>query len=320
MISIVVPCYNEEAALPFFLKEIRKTADMFAKVYSEQFEVIFINDGSRDNTLKILRSEVKKHSWIRYISFSRNFGKEAALYAGFENSRGDYVVAMDADLQHPPAMLEEMYLEIKSGEYDIAAARRVSRKGEPIIRSWFANCFYRLINKISKATFVNGASDYRMFSRKAVNAILEMQEYNRFSKGIFGWIGFQTKWIDYQNVERVAGETKWSFWKLLLYSLEGIVGYSTAPLAIASVVGILFFVVAIIWMIEIIVKTIIYGDPVAGYPTLACLLLMIGGSIQLSLGIIGQYLAKTYLETKRRPIYLIAETEENMRDQKEELP
>lgn len=320
MISIVIPCYNEEEALPFFLKEIKGVADIFSEKYGEKFELIFINDGSQDSTLDKLRKEAKADKRIRYISFSRNFGKEAALYAGFEHSCGDYVVAMDADLQHPPAMLEEMYLAIKSGEYDIAAARRTSRKGEPIIRSWFANCFYRLINKISKATFVNGASDYRMFSRKAVNAILEMQEYNRFSKGIFGWIGFQTKWIDYQNVERVAGETKWSFWKLLLYSLEGIVGYSTAPLAIASVVGILFFVVAIIWMIEIIVKTIIYGDPVAGYPTLACLLLMIGGSIQLSLGIIGQYLAKTYLETKRRPIYLIAETEENVRDQKEELP
>ena len=217
---------------------------------------------------------------------------------------------MDADLQHPPAMVEEMYDALKTGDYDIAAARRVSRKGEPPVRSFFARCFYRLMNKISNAEFMDGASDYRMLSRRAVDAIISMKEYNRFSKGIFGWIGFKTKWIEYENVERIAGETKWSFYKLLLYSIEGIVAFSTAPLVFASVIGMLFCLVAFIWLIVIIAKTMIWGDPVAGYPSLACLLLLIGGSIQMSLGIIGQYLAKTYLETKGRPIYVIGETNE----------
>lgn len=317
MISAVVPCYNEEAAIPYFFQEIKRVADEMAAEYHSRFEFIFVNDGSTDQTLKILRSITKEDSRVRYISFSRNFGKEAAIYAGMKYSKGDYVVFIDADLQHPPAMLKEMYESLCSGKFEIAAARRVDRKGEPPIRSFFARLFYRTINKISKANFVDGASDFRMMTRQAVDAILSMGEYNRFSKGIFGWIGFRTNWIPYENVERVAGKTKWSFWGLLLYSVEGIVAFSTAPLAISSVIGILFFAIAIIWMISIIVKTALYGDPVAGYPTLACLLLMIGGSIQLSLGIIGQYLAKTYLETKRRPIYLVAETEESVHDQKE---
>lgn len=273
------------------------------------FEFVFVNDGSKDRTLELLRKFAAEDDRTRYISFSRNFGKEAAMYAGFRHAAGDCVVLMDADLQHPPAMLEEMYLAITEEGYDIAAARRTSRKGEPPIRSFFARCFYRIINKISKAEFVDGASDFRMLSRRAVDALLEVEEYNRFSKGIFGWVGFQTKWIPYENVERVAGESNWSFWKLFLYSLDGIIAFSTAPLAIASVVGMLFCLAAFIWMIAIIVKTVIWGDPVAGFPTLACLLLLIGGSIQLSLGILGQYLAKTYLETKRRPVYIIAETD-----------
>lgn len=310
MISIIVPCYNEEAALPYFFPEIRKLAnDMFANK-GANFEFLFIDDGSRDKTLELLREFAAEDDRARYISFSRNFGKEAAIYAGMQNAKGDYMVLMDADLQHPPAMVEEMYEALKDGHYDIAAARRVSRKGEPPIRSFFARCFYRLINKISKAEFVDGASDYRMLSRRAVNAILDMPEYNRFSKGIFGWIGFKTKWIEYENVERVAGETKWSFWKLFLYSLEGIVAFSTAPLAIASVMGVILCIAAFIYLIFIVIKTLAFGETVAGYPTLACLLLLIGGSIQLSLGIIGQYLAKTYLETKRRPIYMIAETDQ----------
>lgn len=309
MISVIVPCYNEEKALPYFFPEIRKVANELFATKNLSLEFLFVDDGSRDGTLELLREFAAEDDRARYISFSRNFGKEAAMYAGFRHARGDYVVLMDADLQHPPAMLEEMYQAVTEEGYDIAAARRVSRKGEPPIRSFFARCFYRLINKISKAEFVDGASDFRMFSRQAVNAILELGEVNRFSKGIFGWVGFRTKWIPYENVERVAGETNWSFWKLFLYSLDGIIAFSTAPLAIASVVGILFCVVAFIWMIAIIVKTLVWGDPVAGYPTLACLLLLIGGSIQLSLGILGQYLAKTYLETKRRPIYIIAETD-----------
>lgn len=313
-ISVVVPCYNEEAALPYFFREIRKVSDNMSDTYNLCFEFLFIDDGSKDNTLSLLRQYAQEDPRTHYISFSRNFGKEAAMYAGFSHAKGDYAVLMDADLQHPPAMLEEMYLSIKQEGVEIAAARRVSRKGEPPIRSFFARRFYHLINKISKAEFVDGASDFRMLSRKAVNALLQMGEYNRFSKGIFGWIGFRTKWIPYENVERVAGETNWSFWKLLLYSLDGIIAFSTAPLAIASVVGILFCLAAFIWMIAIVIKTLLWGDPVTGYPTLACLLLLVGGSIQLSLGIIGQYLSKTYLETKHRPIYVVAEM-----DRKEEL-
>ena len=307
-LSIVVPCYNEEAALPYFFPEIRKVADSMTATYELCFEFIFVNDGSKDGTLNLLREFAAEDNRVRYISFSRNFGKEAAMYAGFQHAAGDFAVLMDADLQHPPDMLEEMYLAITEEGFDIAAARRVSRKGEPPIRSFFARCFYRLINKISRAEFVDGASDFRMLSRRAADALLEMREYNRFSKGIFGWVGFQTKWIPYENVERVAGETNWSFWKLFLYSLDGIIAFSTAPLTVAFVVGVLFCLAAFIGIVIIVVKTLIWGDPVAGFPTLACLLLLIGGSIQLSLGIIGQYLAKTYLETKRRPVYIIAET------------
>lgn len=310
-LTVVVPCYNETAALPYFLREIRKVADQMSATTPLSFEFLFVNDGSRDQTLDILREAAKQDKRVRYISFSRNFGKEAAMYAGLQNATGDYVVLMDADLQHPPEMLDEMYRAIKMEGYDIAAARRVSRKGEPMIRSFFARMFYKIINKISKAQFVDGASDFRMLSRIAVNALLEMKEYNRFSKGIFGWIGFRTKWIPYENVERIAGETKWSFWKLLLYSLEGFVAFSTAALSIASVMGITFCLIAFAWMVWIIIKTVVWGETVAGFPTLACLILLIGGSIQLSLGIIGQYLAKTYLETKHRPIYIVAETSED---------
>lgn len=310
LLSIVVPCYNEEAALPYFFLEIRKAAAQLLAAYKLEVEIIFVDDGSKDGTVGLLRQFVLEDKRAHYISFSRNFGKEAAMYAGFRWARGDYIVLMDADLQHPPAMLPEMYLAIKEEGYDIAAARRVSRKGEPPIRSCLARLFYRLINKISKAEFVDGASDFRMFSRKALAAILELGEYNRFSKGIFGWVGFDTKWIPYENVERVAGETNWSFGKLLLYSLDGIVAFSTAPLAIASAFGLLFCLASLILLTYIVVKTLLWGDPVAGYPTLAGLLLLIGGSIQLSLGIIGQYLAKTYLEAKRRPIYIIGETDE----------
>ena len=308
-ISIIIPCYNEEAALPYFFTEIRKVADNMTATKGLAFEFLYIDDGSKDGTLNLLREFAAEDNRVRYISFSRNFGKEAAMYAGFQHAAGDFAVLMDADLQHPPDMLEEMYLAITEEGFDIAAARRVSRKGEPPIRSFFARCFYRLINKISRAEFVDGASDFRMLSRRAADALLEMTEYNRFSKGIFGWVGFQTKWIPYENVERVAGETNWSFWKLFLYSLDGIIAFSTAPLAVASVVGVLFCLAAFIGIVIIVVKTLIWGDPVAGFPTLACLLLLIGGSIQLSLGIIGQYLAKTYLETKRRPVYIIAETD-----------
>lgn len=309
LLSIIVPCYNEEAALPYFLPEIQKSAEDLREQYGLEVEFLFVDDGSKDGTLALLRQYAREDSQVRYISFSRNFGKESAMYAGLENARGDYAVVMDADLQHPPAMLAEMYHAVTEEGYGIAAARRVSRKGEPPIRSFFARLFYRLINKISNAEFVDGASDFRMLCRPAIDALLRLGEYNRFSKGIFGWIGFKTKWIPYENVERVAGETTWSFWKLFFYSLEGVVAFSTVPLAIASLMGVLLCLTAFVWLLVIVVKTLIWGDPVAGFPTLACLLLLIGGSIQLSLGIIGQYLAKTYLETKRRPIYIVGETE-----------
>lgn len=309
LLSIIVPCYNEEAALPYFLKAVRLEAEKLLVDFDLSIELIFVDDGSRDGTLELLRAAAREDPRVRYISFSRNFGKESAMYAGMEAASGDFAVVMDADLQHPPAMLEEMYRAVTEEGYGIAAARRVSRKGEPPIRSFFARLFYKLINKISNAQFVDGASDFRMLSRPAVDALLRLGEYNRFSKGIFGWIGFKTKWIPYENVERVAGETTWSFWKLLLYSLDGIVAFSTTPLAIASVMGVLLCLGAFIWLLYIVASTLIYGNPTPGVPTLACLLLMVGGSIQLSLGIIGQYLAKTYLETKNRPIYIVGETE-----------
>ena len=308
-LSVIIPCYNEEAALPYFLSEIQKTAGELRTKYGLETEFLFVDDGSRDGTLNLLRQYAQEDSRVRYISFSRNFGKEAAIYAGLENAEGDYAVTMDADLQDPPSLLPDMLEAVRNGGYDSAATRRVTRKGEPPIRSFFARMFYKLINKLSKTDIVDGARDYRLMTRPMVDAILSIGEYNRFTKGIYGWVGFKTKWIPYENVERVAGETTWSFWKLLLYSFEGIIAFSTVPLAIASWMGLLFCLVSFIWMIQIVLRTILYGDPVAGFPTLACLLLLIGGSIQLSLGIIGQYLAKTYLETKKRPIYLVGETE-----------
>ena len=319
LLSIIVPCHNEEEALPYFRRAILLEADRLREARDLELEILFVDDGSGDGTLSLLRAYAEEDPRIRYLSFSRNFGKEAAMFAGFQNASGDYLVVMDADLQHPPAMLEEMYLALTEEGYDIAAARRVSRKGEPPIRSLFARLFYKLINKISGAEFVDGASDFRMLSRPAADALLQMGEYNRFSKGIFGWIGFRTKWIPYENVERVAGETNWSFWKLLLYSLDGIIAFSTVPLAISSVVGIIFCLVALCWMFQIVFRTVLYGIPGTGFPTLACLLLLIGGSIQLSLGIIGQYLAKTYLEAKRRPVYIVAETETSRKTERARL-
>lgn len=310
LLSIIVPCYNEEAALPHFLPEIQRVAGILLEQYSLSCEFLFIDDGSRDNTLELLRTYAKEDQRVRYVSFSRNFGKESALYAGLENARGDYAVTMDADLQHPPTLLPEMFDALQSGEFDSVATRRVNRIGEPPIRSFFARLFYKIVNRISTTDIVDGAQDFRMMKRPMIDAILSMAEYNRFSKGIYGWVGFKTKWIPCENVERVAGETKWSFWKLFLYSVEGITAFSTAPLAIASLMGVFFCLAAFLWIIVIILKTLIWGEPVAGFPTLACLLLLVGGSIQFSLGILGQYLAKTYLETKKRPVYITGETEE----------
>ncbi len=306
-ISLVVPCYNEQEVINLFYAEIQKVKKDFENV---EFEIIFVNDGSRDKTLELMRS-LSKNKDVRYISFSRNFGKEAAMYAGLEASTGDYVAIMDADLQDPPALLKEMYEVLESGEYDSVATRRVTRKGEPIIRSFFARLYYKIINKISKTEIVDGARDFRLMTRQMVNAVLKVKEYNRFSKGIFSWVGFNTKWLEYENVERAAGETKWSFWKLFLYSLDSIVAFSTVPLSIASVMGILFCFVAFIIIVFIIVRTLMYGDPTSGWPSMVCIMFFIGGVQLLCIGVIGQYLSKTYLEVKKRPIYIIKETEKD---------
>lgn len=310
-ISVIVPCYNEQEALPFFFEAIGKIAGKMKQEYNIDYEFVFVDDGSRDRTLEILRDFAKKDERVKYISFSRNFGKESAIYAGLEHVTGDYISMMDADLQDPPELLMEMYQEIKKGEYDCIGTRRVTRKGEPPIRSFFAHCFYKLMNKISKAEIVDGARDFRLMTRQMVNAILDVKEYNRFSKGIFGWVGFKTKWLEYENIERVAGNTKWSFWKLFLYSLDGIVAFSTVPLSVASAVGMLFLFIAFIMIVFIIAKTLIFGDPVAGYPSMMCVMFFIGGIQLFSIGVLGQYLSKTYLETKNRPIYIIKETEKS---------
>ena len=308
-LSIVVPCYNEEAALPLFYQEVCRVAVEMAPV---EFEFLFVDDGSRDGTLPLLRQLAARDARVRFLSFSRNFGKEAGMLAGLQHAKGDFVALMDADLQDPPSLLPELYHAVTQEGYDCAATRRTTRQGEPPIRSFFARQFYRLINRISDADIVDGARDYRLMRRSVVNAILSLGEYNRFSKGIFGWVGFKTKWVPYENVERVAGETKWSFWKLFRYSLEGIVGFSTVPLAMASVLGVVLCLAAAVAILLIVVKTLLFGDPVGGWPSMMCAILFLGGVQLLSIGILGQYLANTYLETKKRPVYLVRETEEGV--------
>ena len=307
-ISIIVPCYNEEEALQIFYKEIKKIEE---KMNYLHFEYIFVNDGSKDKTLDILRKLSKKDDKVRYISFSRNFGKEAAMLAGLEYSSGDYVTIMDADLQDPPYLLIEMYDAIEKEGYDCVGTRRVTRKGEPPIRSFFARMFYKIINKMSKTEMVDGARDFRLMTRQMVDSILELKEYNRYSKGLFSFVGYKTKWLEYENVERVAGTTKWSFWKLLIYAFEGIIAFSTVPLVVAAVIGILFFIVSFIMIIVIIAKTLMFGDPVGGWPSLVCIIFFVSGVQLFCLGIIGAYLSKTYLETKKRPIYIVKETEKD---------
>ena len=312
LISVVVPCYNEQEVLPLFYNEINKVIAQMQSEYDDlEFELLFINDGSKDNTLKMLRELSASDNRVRYISFSRNFGKEAGMFAGMENSKGDYVVVMDADLQHPPKFIPQMYKYVSEEGFDCATTRRVSRKGESKIRSWFAMKFYKIMNKISQTEIVDGAQDFRFMTRKMVDAVLSMKEYNRFSKGIFSWVGFNVKYIEYENVERAAGTTAWSFWKLFLYSLEGIFAFSTAPLALASLLGVLSCLIAFIWIIAIIIKTIVFGESVQGFPTIMCAIFFVGGLQLFCTGILGQYLSKTYLETKRRPIYIISETEES---------
>lgn len=315
LLSIIVPCYNEEAVLPLFYEEIQKVMQQMKDEHSHlTFELLFIDDGSKDKTLQILREMSLHDEKVRFISFSRNFGKEAGMYAGLENCKGDYVVVMDADLQHPPAFLPQMYNYVKDGEYDCATTRRISRKGESKIRSAFARTFYKLMNKISHTEIVDGAQDFRFMTRQMVDSILSMKEYNRFSKGIFSWVGFKVRYIEYENVERAAGTTAWSFWGLFRYSLEGIFAFSTAPLALASLLGIFSCLVAFIMCIVIIVKTLVFGEPVAGFPTIMCVIFLLGGLQLFCIGILGQYLSKTYLECKQRPIYLMRENEEIYRN------
>lgn len=308
-LSLIVPCFNEQAALPLFYVEVKRVLNTIQCAY----EILFVNDGSRDETLAILKGFAEKDEHVTYLSLSRNFGKEAAMYAGFCNASGDYVAVMDADMQDPPALLPEMVKMLETGEYDSVATRRVNREGEPPIRSWFARRFYKLINRISDADIVDGARDFRLMKREMVDAIVAMGEYNRFSKGIFGWIGFKTYWLPYQNVERVAGETKWNFWKLLKYAFDGIINFSEVPLSIASWSGIGMAFVASIMLVVIIVRRLCFGDPVAGWASTMCVIVFIGAIQLFCIGIMGQYLAKTYNEAKKRPHYIISESNKEVK-------
>jgi len=310
LISVVVPCYNEEKVLDVWYEEMMRVAVEMKEV---DFEFVLVDDGSSDGTLKKMGELARKDRRVRFVSFSRNFGKEAALLAGLEYAKGDYVATMDADLQDPPRLLPEMYEAVASGEYDCAGARRVSRKGEPPVRSFFAKIYYMIINRLSKVEMVEGVRDFRLMSRKMVDAVIAMREYNRYSKGIFSFVGFRTKWVEFEHVDRAAGETHWSFWKLFIYGIEAICAFSTVPLVMAAVLGLLFCFVAFVMIIVIIVKTLAFGDPVSGWPSLICVILMMGGLQMMALGVIGQYLAKMYLETKRRPIYIVRMTDEDVR-------
>ena len=303
LLSLVVPCFNEEDALPPFYAEACRVLDSM----DIEAEFVFIDDGSKDKTLEILHSLASKDPRVHFVSFSRNFGKEAAMYAGLEHAKGDYVATLDADLQDPPSLLPEMLQCLKEEGYDCAGTRRVTRKGEPPIRSFFARRFYSIMRKLSNIEVVDGARDYRLMTRQFVDAVLSLGEVNRFSKGIFPWVGFKTKWFEYENIERVAGETKWSFWKLFVYSLDGMTAFSTKPLAIASGAGILIAFLAVVFIVLIIVRKILYGDPVAGWASTVCIVLFCSGLQLMATGILGQYLAKTYLEGKQRPIYIAKE-------------
>ena len=305
-ISVVVPCYNEEQTILLFYSEICKVMDEMAPI---QFEILLIDDGCKDSSLQLMKSLQEQDKRIRYISFSRNFGKEAALYAGLKNAVGDYVAIMDVDLQDPPELLRQMYKHICHDGYDCVATRRVDRKGESKIRSFFARRFYSLMNRISQTEIVSGARDYRLMTRQMVDAVLEMGEYNRFSKGIFSWVGFNTKWLEYKNVERAGGTTKWSFFKLLLYSFEGIISFSTVPLAIATIIGLVLFLLFFVFIVFVVVRRIIFGDPIQGWASTICIVLFIGGSQMLTTGILGAYFSKMYLEVKKRPIFVIKEVD-----------
>ena len=305
LVSVIVPCYNEEAVLNLYYEEMNRVTGILSNY---DFEMIFVNDGSKDKTLEILKKLSNKDKRVKYISFSRNFGKESAMYAGLKNSNGDYVVLMDADLQDPPETLVEMLKAATEEGYDSVATRRMTRKGEPPIRSFFAKKFYKIMNKISNTEIVDGARDYRLMSRDFVDSLLRLSEYSRFSKGLFGWVGYETKWIAYENVERAAGETKWSFWKLLLYSIDGIVAFSTVPLSISVVLGVFFAFLSFLGILFVVIRAAIYGDPVAGWPSMMSIILLIGGVQLVCIGILGIYLSKTYLEVKKRPIFICSDS------------
>lgn len=305
IISIIVPCYNEEATLPVLYRELEKIT---TEMSSFAFEYIFVNDGSSDSTFSMLQEMAEKDEKVKYISFSRNFGKEAALFAGLSNAKGDYVATMDADMQDPPSLLPEMVRYLETGEYDNVATRRVNRIGEPPIRSFFARCFYKLMHHLSDIELVDGARDYRLMRREMVDSILAVGEYNRFSKGIYAWVGYKTKWIAYENVERSAGETKWSFWKLLHYSIDGIVNFSNVPITISSYLGLILTVISFFVIIFEVVRALAFGDPVAGWPSLVCIITFIGGIQLFCMGIMGHYISKTYMEVKKRPHYIIRDT------------
>lgn len=307
MISIIIPCYNEEESIPLYFSEMEKIRSNL----HHEFEYIFINDGSSDKTLELLRELASEHSYVRYISFSRNFGKEAALYAGLQASTGDLVTVMDVDLQDPPELLPQMIEIIETTDTDCVGTRRADRTGEPPIRSFFARRFYQLINKISDTEMVDGARDYRLMTRQMVDSVLELTEYNRFSKGLFSWVGYKTEYISFENRERVVGETTWSFWKLFNYSIDGIVNFSEAPLNIASIIGAFSCFVALVSMVFIVVRALLFSDPTSGWPSMVTITLFIGGIQLLSIGIIGKYLGKIFLETKKRPVYIVKETEKD---------
>lgn len=307
LITCVVPCYNEEQSLPLFYRELIIVEMEMAKSFKVSFENIFIDDGSKDNTLQVLKGIIAENCDNRFLSFSKNFGKEAAIYAGLSESKGDFVVCLDADLQHPPENIVTMFEILQKEDYDSVCMRRVSRKGEPMLRSFFARQFYKIINRLSDTEIVDGATDYRMMSRSMANSVLSLKEYNRFSKGIFSWVGFKTKWLDYVNVERIAGESKWSFFGLFKYALEAIIAFSTTPLVVATFIGLICFLAAFSMMAYIIIKKLLIGDPVQGYASTAAFLLGLGGMQLFFMGIIGQYIAKIYLEVKGRPLYIVAE-------------
>lgn len=309
-ISIIVPCYNEEESLPIFYKEIDKISKEMKVV---DFEFLFINDGSRDKTLNILREMAKKDKRVRYISFSRNFGKEAGMWAGLENATGDFVAIMDADMQDPPSKVKEMYdILSKDKEYDCVGLYTIDHKDYSFFRRICTNIWYKLISKISDNRQVPGVRDFRLMRRQMVDAILEMKEYNRYTKGIFSFVGFNTKWLEFKTGDRVAGTSKFNFWKLFKYALEGIVSFSTAPLVLSAIIGVIFCFIAFVAILVIIIKTLAFGDPVSGWPSLACIIIFVSGVQLFFLGVIGMYLSKTYLEVKKRPIYIVKETEKDV--------